>query len=250
MSMKIDQEVLSVLSRANIAGSMLKLTGQLDRALYTRTNKVLEAAGGKWDRKAGAHVFNADAEERMEQILLTGDVVVPKDEFDFFPTPPSVVLEMLAAANVQPQHRVLEPSAGRGNIALQFAAMAQVDCIEILEDNCRFLEAGPYASVKCHDFLAVEPYPLYDRVVMNPPFSKRRDIKHVLHALKFVKPGGRLVAIMPPSFTYRTDALTTDFNSTLAAYGGKLQPLPDGSFKSSGTMVSTVMVVIDKPEAA
>ncbi len=248
--MKIEQDVLGVLARAQVAGSMLKLTEQLDRSLYTRTNKVLEAAGGKWDRKAGAHVFDADASDRIEQILLTGDVVVPKDEYDFFPTPPAVVMEMLAVANVQPGARVLEPSAGRGNIALQFAALAQVDCIEILAANCEVLATGPYRSVDQADFLEMTPNPVYDLVVMNPPFSKRRDIKHVMHAFKFLKPGGRLVAIMPPSFTYRTDKLTNEFTDALAIYGAKWKALPEGSFKSSGTMVATVLLTINKPAAA
>lgn len=55
--MRVDDEVLAVLSRAETNGFELKLTGQLDRKLYERTNKVLEAAGGKWSRKAKAHIF-------------------------------------------------------------------------------------------------------------------------------------------------------------------------------------------------
>lgn len=47
---------------------------------------MLEAAGGKWNRKARAHVFAADASDRMDQIILSGAVEVPKDEFNFFPS--------------------------------------------------------------------------------------------------------------------------------------------------------------------
>ena len=50
--MQVDSEVLSVLSRATTNGTALTLVGQLDRKLYERTNKVPEAAGGKWDRRA------------------------------------------------------------------------------------------------------------------------------------------------------------------------------------------------------
>ena len=35
----------------------------------------------------------------------------------------------------------------------------------------------------------------FDRIVMNPPFTNGDDIKHIMHALKMLKPGGRLVAI-------------------------------------------------------
>ncbi len=34
---------------------------------------------------------------------------------------------------------------------------------------------------------------------MNPPFSRQQDIRHVMHAAKFLKPGGRLVAVMGAS---------------------------------------------------
>ena len=81
--MQVDSEVLSVLSRATTNGTALTLVGQLDRKLYERTNKVLEAAGGKLGPPGKAHVFADDAATRMEQILLTGDIVIPKDEFNY-----------------------------------------------------------------------------------------------------------------------------------------------------------------------
>ncbi len=43
--MKVDNEVLTVLDNAEKEGNALRLVGQLDRNVYTKTNKVLEAAG-------------------------------------------------------------------------------------------------------------------------------------------------------------------------------------------------------------
>ncbi|KMV67307.1 hypothetical protein WB66_12390 [bacteria symbiont BFo1 of Frankliniella occidentalis] len=43
--MRVDNEVLNVLSACVCEGNNLTLTGQLDRKLYARTNKVIEAAG-------------------------------------------------------------------------------------------------------------------------------------------------------------------------------------------------------------
>ncbi len=54
--MRVEDDVLAVLSRAETNGNALVLIGQLDRLMYERTNKVLEAAGGKWNRKAKAHM--------------------------------------------------------------------------------------------------------------------------------------------------------------------------------------------------
>ena len=66
--MNISNEVLAVLSNAAMDGKNLKLTGQLDRALYVATNKVLELAGGKWNRKAQGHIF-----EGPETTVATGN---------------------------------------------------------------------------------------------------------------------------------------------------------------------------------
>lgn len=41
--MRVDNEVLNVLSAAECLGNNLKLTGQLDRNLYTKANKVPQA---------------------------------------------------------------------------------------------------------------------------------------------------------------------------------------------------------------
>ena len=60
--MRIDDDVLAVLSRSTVVGSSLVIPDQLDRKLYVKTNKVLEAAGGKWNRKARAHVFDCRSE--------------------------------------------------------------------------------------------------------------------------------------------------------------------------------------------
>lgn len=244
--MKVENDVLAVLSRATIDGPKLILTGQLDRKLYDRTNKVLEAAGGKWDRKAKAHVFTGDASERVEQIILTGDIVIPKDEFEYFPTPPAVVARMLELAKIEHGMRVLEPSAGQGAIAVPcIEAGALVDCYELMPANYKVLSQDDRMSmVEMGDFLKAPRTPIYDRVMMNPPFSRQADIKHVLHALDFLRTGGLLVSVMAASVGFRENKLTTDFRALIAARGGSIEALPAGSFKASGTMVNTVLVTI------
>jgi len=248
--MRVDNEVLNVLSAAECNGSQLFLTGQLDRNLYTRTNKVLEAAGGKWNRKAKAHIFDTDAFDRIEQIILTGDVVVPKDDFDFFPTPPVVSERVIELADIQNGMRVLEPSAGKGDLALaaqQSALDVKVDMFELMPENNAHLHSMNIKDAKIGepiDFLSVEPMASFDRVVMNPPFCRQADIKHVSHALKFLKPGGLLVSVMASSVTFRSNNLTTNFRKLIEERGGHIEELPEGSFKSSGTMVNTVIVVI------
>lgn len=244
--MRVEDEVLAVLSRAETAGNALTLTGQLDRKLYDKTNKVLEACGGRWNRKSKAHLFDTDAADRVDQIILSGEVEVPKDEFNFFPSPADVVARLMELANVRPGMRVLEPSAGKGAIAYACADIgATVDCYELMEANFVAL-AGDMrlGSVRHMDFLAQAPEASYDRVVMNPPFAKQADIRHVLHAVKFLKPNGLLVSVMAANVTFRDNKLTQDFRDLIRERGGDIEALPDGAFKAAGTMVRTVIVTL------
>lgn len=244
--MRIENDVLAVLSRAQTNGNALTLIDQLDRRMYERTNKVLAAAGGIWNRKAKAHLFAIDAGDRIDQILLTGEVVVPKDEFNFFPSPPAVVARLLERADIRPGMHLLEPEAGRGDIAFACAAAgAVVDCYELMEENYQLLAADRrLASVTHGDFLAQSPEPRYQRVCMNPPFFLQADIRHVTHALKFLENGGLLTSVMASSVTYRDNKLTQDFRDLIRARGGDIEALPEGSFKASGTNVQTVIVSI------
>lgn len=244
--MRVEDDVLAVLSRAETDGNALTLTGQLDRKMYERTNRVLEAAGGKWNKKAKAHLFDGEAANRVDQIILSGEVEVPKDEFNFFPSPPAVVARLMELADVSQGMRVLEPSAGNGSIAYACAdAGATVDCYELMEANFVAL-AGDMrlGSVRHMDFLAQAPEASYDRVVMNPPFAKQADIKHVLHALRFLRHGGLLVSVMAASVAFRDNNLTQDFRDLIRERGGDIEALPEGAFKASGTMVRSLIVTI------
>lgn len=169
---------------------------------------------------------------------------------EFFPTPAAVVSRMIAAARLGPDLDVLEPSAGLGAIACAVVPLARsVDCIERsaqLAGRLRATWAEAAGDVRCADFLEVEPNPIlmYDRVLMNPPFSRGADIRHVTHALRFLRPGGLLVAVMSAGTEFRQDKAAAAFRDLAAARGGRIERLPDDAFKASGTSVRTVLAVI------
>lgn len=73
---------------------------------------------------------------------------------------------------------------------------------------------------------------------MNPPFGNAEDIKHIEHALKFLTPGGRIVAICAagPRQTERLGSLARQL-------GGSFETLPDGSFLASGTNVRAALFI-------
>ena len=213
--MIVATDVLAVLSSAVINENALKLTEQLDRKLYEKTNKVLLAAGGKWNRKVQAHLFAGDASEVIEQIILSGEITDKRAELGFFPTPRQIVKRLLELAEITPEMSVLEPSAGHGAIAEAIAVDtgASLTCYEIDPKNHAVLVSKRLADADEEpvDFLTVAPTHIYDRVVMNPPFGKRADVAHVLHAFRFLKPGGLLVAVMSAGVEFRTDRIATGF---------------------------------------
>lgn len=245
---QIDPKVLDVLARATTDGNALKLVGQLERPLYVATNKVLEALGGKWDRKSQAHIFDGDAADMVENAVLTGQYIRGKEDFGAFMTPQPLADFVTAVADVRPGMDILEPSAGTGNIVQSIRnAGAKCATVEIQPNFCDALKLRfPGHSVANLNFLHLMPGPSrYHRVVMNPPFAKRADIHHINHAAKFVRPGGRLVAIASASVKFRTDAMAHAFRSMVEKARGTIEDLPAGSFKESGTMVNTVMVTMN-----
>ena len=248
--MKVDQDVMAVLDRADVLGGEVKITERLDRALYTRVNKALELAGGKWDRRARAHVFPAGAREALEPIFLTGEITDAKKEFDAFYTPGPLADLVIERAQIERDMTVLEPSCGAGALALRaFLVTRHVVCMDIDDDALQRLRDGTPSRdlvIVSTDFITQTPVPEFDRVIMNPPFSKAQDAKHVLHAWHFVRPGGILVAIMSAAVTFRTLKAYQEVRDLIEAHGD-LEPLPDGSFKSAGTMVNTVLVTLRKP---
>lgn len=244
--MQIERDVLNVLDRSERHANTVKLTEQLDRALYLRTNKVLNAAGGKWNRKQACHVFDGDATDRIDQIILTGSVVVPKDEFDYFPTPDALAAEMVRRANIRSGDRVLEPSAGCGRIVRAMPQPQLITAIEINPEMAHQMhDARLGVHVICKDFACCgEELGMFDRIVMNPPFRNQQDLRHATHALSFLRDGGNLISIMSAGVLFRENRATVEFRELVRRHRASFEELPDNTFKESGTGVRTVMLML------
>ena len=173
--------------------------------------------------------------------------------YGFYPTPKDAAARLIEAARLyrgksDAPLEVLEPSAGTGNLAqLVLDQGALVDCVEVHADRAAELQRdGRYRKVTICDFLKVEPGRLYDRVVMNPPFDRERDIDHVMHALKFLKPDGRLVAIMSAGTEFRETRKSQAFRELMTQMNADWRDLPAGSFASVGTCCNTVILSVRK----
>jgi hypothetical protein len=244
---KAAPDVLEVLDHAEIEGNTLYLKcSQLDRKLYTETNKVLEAMGGKWNRKQGGHVFESDPSELLCLVKETGEIIDLKKSYQAFYTPPDLAAHLVELADIGPGIDVLEPSAGIGNIADELIKTGcDLSVIEIRPDSQLILQQKGYNLIG-GDFLKYTGQQFY-RIVMNPPFTRQQDIDHVTHAWNLLKPSGRLVAIMSASVLFRNDRKTEEFRKILDNYGWHEENEAE-AFKASGTMVNTITVVLDKAE--
>lgn len=250
---KIPENVLNVLGECRADGNLLYLPSvQLDRKTYTEVNKVLENMGGKWNRKAKAHVFaeDDDVAEMLENVLLTQEVKDLKREYQFFPTPRAVAERMCEMAEIDSASEVLEPSCGNGQLAdvIWEHLPAGMCCIELNTDMKRYLSEKPY-GVNYRDFLDVTKKEIgtINRVVMNPPFTRHQDIDHVRHAYDLLDAGGVLVAIMCESTFFRSDKKSVEFRDFLDSVYAQTIKLEPGAFRESGTDVVTRIVKIRKP---
>lgn len=192
---------------------------------------------------------NTEQKQKDAQRKLEAELTQSKID-GFFPTPKKIVEEMLVEAAIEPGMKVLEPSAGKGNIALAIKEELQDGQLDVVEYNSRLSDYLKELdlNVVADDFLTYEGE-LYDRIVMNPPFEKGQDIDHVMHAYELLSPGGRIVAITSEGPFFRSDKKSTAFREWLEELGAVSEKLPDNTFKDSerSTGVATRMLIIDKP---
>lgn len=167
----------------------------------------------------------------------------------YFPTPAGIVARMIRAARIPAGGcSVLEPSAGSGAI-LDAIRADEPDCtFQAYERHCSLAEILKLKGYELAgaDFMESDLTQWADRVLMNPPFENGADAIHIMRAFRHLAPGGRLIAIMSPGPFYRSDSKSREWREWFDRLGGeRLEDIPAGAFKESGTGVATVMVQID-----
>lgn len=161
-------------------------------------------------------------------------------------TPLEVVEKMIEYASIDNNSRVLEPSAGIGSIADKIKEITtKLDCIEKMCSYQDLLKLKGH-NVVGHDILQYNRFNYYDVVIMNPPFSKNQDIEHIRHAYKMLKPGGKLVAICSPHYTFASDKQSQDFREWIEDKMINIEDLKSGTFEM--TNVSSKLLVLEKLE--
>lgn len=264
------QKALRVLAEAHAAGSVPQLLANLKTKyeISRLVHKSVSGEGGYYSAIESKDYSQTGPAARLLQEMI--DVPAPQraerdrkrkiEELEagvklmtipgYFPTPAAVVAMMLERARLQTTMTVLEPSAGSGNIADAIRAAHPGVVVQVIEQVYtlrEILRLKGYELVG-EDFMQVSAAELgtFDRVIMNPPFEKQQDLDHVRRAFSLLKPDGILVAIMSPSFEFRSDRKSVEFREWLDSLSAQWDMLTAGSFKASGTGVSTRIVTIER----
>ena len=246
---KLPTAVLQALAQAQVDNRDIRVVERLQPPLFAKVKDVLEELGGRWSTSRQAFVYQDDPQAALQQVLASGQILTRRD-YEFFRTPDNLVKQLLANAMLKPGMRVMEPNAGDGALALAAAAVvghANVTCCELMPQNVRQLKALGFDIEGPKDFLEVVPRPQHDVVLMNTPFSGGKDRQHVLHALKFLKDGGELWAIISTSWKTAEHHGAREFREMLQAHALAVEDIPAGTFANVGTNVPTVLIGLRKP---
>lgn len=218
--------------------------------------RIMVALGGTWKtggKKApGGFRFpdDLDASELVRLAKETGEITDPKAA-EFFWTSDELADKLAAFIAPVATGRYLEPSAGKGALARALRracpelTSSSIDCVEPLEENRKALRDAGFFLIG-HDFMAIEPPCNWDGVILNPPFSGQADCRHILRAIEFVKPGGRVAAIASVGVQYRQNKLAQQFRDELSRHGAEVIENPEGSFEHAGTSVRTCRILLTK----
>lgn len=253
-SFAVAEPIRAIIRNCQIEGNAVRITQQLDRETYQQVNKVLDAAGGKWNRKAKAHVFERDPAVMLKPVLEGGNATHLKNLRQAFFTPKELAEQVVDIADVNKDHMILEPEAGQGALADALvkagADPTKMLCIEIDEHDAGILVEKGHETLAM-DFLdaSAKGLGLFDRIVMNPPFTKGQDIEHITHAISFLKPGGRLVSITSTSWPGGSQKAHNAFRDLIAGMNWETFEVPPGAFQEAGTGIPTLILVLNKPSS-
>jgi phospholipid N-methyltransferase len=161
-------------------------------------------------------------------------------------TSKNIVEQLINYADIKENDKVLEPSAGIGNIADVLKQYSDnIDVCEYMNSYRELLKLKGHNVINSN-FLECNNHNTYDKVVMNPPFSKNQDIQHVKHAYECLNIGGKLVSITSNHWTFANDKESISFRNWLDTVDYEIYDLPSGSFEFTNIACKILIINKDK----
>ncbi len=205
----------------------------------------------------------ADLQAMLDLLPTQTKRTAEMEEFQQFSTPPPLAYTAAWTANIGKADTVGEPSAGVGGLAV-FAknAGARVVVNELSPRRLELLKLQNYDKIfnengeQINNILSKDIQPTV--ILMNPPFSstagrmqgERKTANggaHIEQALKWLAPGGRVVAIVGEGMTDGRPAFRKWWDKIKGEYTVRANiGVEGGAFKKYGTTFGTQLLVIDK----
>lgn len=212
---------------------------RLNKAGIYNTQQLLDAVS-EYSAIVDAASKPVDQTQMKIKKLERECIMMQKGDINF--TPPEIARHMVELARINSDSVVLEPSAGIARIADEIKAVApKVDVVEQMSNFRELLTLKGYNLVG-DDFMQYAPDKLYDAVIANPPFSEEK--AHIKRMYELLKPGGTLVTICSPHWTFARDKKAVEFKNWVEDLDGYTKDLPSGTFEMTG--VSSKILVIEK----
>src|SRR5437868_8918430 len=201
----------------------------------------------------------------MKRLPTQTDRTLEQTELQQFSTPPTLAYIAARLLNPKPTDIVLEPSAGTGSLAIwPHSVGAKVICNETSLRRFSLLrcvlnfEPFPLDAEFIDDLLPTEVQPT--AVLMNPPFSSTSGrvkstnpiygARHVASALRRLKEGGRLVAIVSEAMSFHHPSFSEWWQRIACLCNVRANLTLDGKeYAKYGAAPDVQILVIDKTGA-
>ena len=169
---------------------------------------------------------------------------------DYYATPEPLGQKMVEWADVAPNERVLEPSAGHGAILRWMGEDRDVHFVEpSTELASKAALRAPHGKYHDGNFEDLALQNKYDAVVMNPPYGQGGSTawKHVAKAAKHLRDGGRIVALVPqgPAADKAQQRYLESKEAKEIYTAGEIL-MPTVTFERAGTSVKTKVVILER----
>ena len=208
---------------------------------------VRQKAKQEYD-STGGYLIGLPLEYRTN--MLANKSMNSDKAWEFYPTPYDIVDKMIENADIKPGMRILEPSGGKGNILdklyQKFGDSVILETVELNPTNRMILKLKGYKLIGS-DFLELEPTPVYDRILMNPPFTDFNDIAHVRHAVKFLNSFGQVYSIVTKKALGKSTPEQIAFRNDVQEFG-KLVVLDKDVMERAerAATVEIMLIMLDK----
>lgn len=211
--------------------------------------------GGHWSEAHKSFVFVRDVSTGIIQksIQKANDKIplskeqIEREKLQAYFTPLEVSRKMQQSAHICDNDIVLDPSAGTGNLVNGLNVPKEnIFLVEPNAEFCEFLRRSGYVNVIQSTFEEALDRKMLpnniSKVLMNPPFSKQSDLRHILLAYGLLNKGGTLISIIGKNSLLERD-INNQKSPTLEAFVNtcksskfhQIVKLEPASFEESGT---------------